>query len=130
MKHALHRVIAIVVAAVLAVPASAQSGADYAKKGDLVVVVLRDGHEIAGRIGDRRHDGDFYVNAPYGPPTLVRLSEVKGIRDAKTGATLEPPLPGHGISTQNKVLIGIGVGVGVALAGFLYFRWQMFAGGQ
>lgn len=108
---------AIILAGLLGAPLSAQQAMlrvpppEPATKGEQVVVTLRDGRTIEGRVGPLIGDG-FSLAPTSEAPYFVRFVEVVTIRDATTGRTLaNPSAPkwSHG----RKVFLGVVLAVGV-----------------
>ena len=124
MKHTLRAGMALILAGLLGVPLSAQQATlrrpplEHASKGEEVVVSLRDGREIRGRVGSWIDDVGFYVNPTDSPACLLHPSDIAAIHDAATGAALDIPLRRHrGLSQVSQAFIVVG-----AVGAFLLLR--------
>jgi hypothetical protein len=115
MKRSIRSVLAVVLAGLVAAPAAAEQATlrlpplAPARKGDDVVVTLRDGREIHGEVGRWVEDVGFYVKPTDSTAWLIHPEDIVGLRDAASGRALSVPVRHSGLSASSKTLIGIGV---------------------
>jgi hypothetical protein len=119
MKGATRTIMALLLAGFTAAPVSAQQTTlqlphtSAAQKDDEVVVTLRDGREIRGRVGKWMEDVGFYVKPADTPAWLIHPGDIVSMQDAASGRALAPPVLHRGMSRNTKMWIGIGVAAAV-----------------
>ena len=118
MKRTLRSGIVLILTGLLGIPLSAESTQrvkppEHAKKGEQIVVTLRDGREIRGEVEGWIDDVGFHVRPADGSTWLVHPEDIVTMRDAGTGTPVDVPNRGpHRMSAGTKALIVIGATIG------------------
>ena len=99
----------------LVVPVSAQTtSVGPATRGENIVICLRDGREIRGRVDEWVGDIGFRLAPLQGAPYLIRPADVVSIYDATTNLSRGIPVRSRGGSHFRRgVLIGVLATAGV-----------------
>src|ERR1700745_3249197 len=109
MKRTLRTGIVLLLAGLLGVPPSAESATqrakppEHAKRGEQIVVTLRDGREIRGEVGGWIDDVGFQGRPADGSMWLIHPEDIVTMRDAGTGTVVDVPNRGpHRMSGATK----------------------------
>jgi len=120
--------LSIALMVLIGVPLSAQQSTlrlppeARAEKGDEVIVTLRDGREVRGKVGRWVDDDGFCVKPADGVTWLIRPEDVVSLRNAASGRPMgmPPQKTPSKMSTANAVTLGVFATLGGLLL-FLHF---------